>query len=169
MATSLMAIEGARRAVEGLPVDLAVLQGLRETARRVMTHHSTRIEGNRLTQAQLDEALAGARFPGRERDEREVRNYYRALEAAEALAAEERPLRETNVRRLHALGFAGRKRPTAYRDGQNVIRDGANGRMVCLPPEAKGVPDLIRELVAPAFRMRSSTCSYIRRPTPRPW
>lgn len=148
MAKSLMAIEAVRVAFTGIRVGPALVQGLRETARRVTTHHSTRIEGNRLTQAQVDEALAGARFPGRERDEREVRNYYRALEAAEGLAAEDRPLRETDVRRLHALGFAGRKRPTAYRDGQNVIRDGANGRMVYLPPEAKDVLELMQELVA---------------------
>lgn len=109
MATSLMAIEGARRAVEGLPVDLAVLQGLRETARRVTTHHSTRIEGNRLSLAEVDAALAGQRFPGRERDEVEVRHYYRAIEEVDTLAAEDRPLRETDVRRLHALAFAGRR------------------------------------------------------------
>ena len=127
MATSLMAIEGARRAVEGLPVDLAVLQGLRETARRVTTHHSTRIEGNRLTLAEVDAALAGHRFPGRERDEVEVRNYYRAIEEVEALAVEDRPLREADVRRLHALAFAGRRTPSPYRDGQNMIREGARG------------------------------------------
>lgn len=148
MAKSLMTIEGARRVVEGLPVDLALLAGLRETARRVTTHHSTRIEGNRLTLAEVDAVLVGQRFPGRERDEAEVRNYYRAIEAVETLAADDRPLREADIRRMHALAFAGRRTPTPYRDGQNMIREGGTGRLVYLPPEATDVPMLMRALVA---------------------
>jgi Fic family protein len=42
-------------------------------ARLMATHYSTQIEGNRLSQGQVQEALAGARFPGRERDEKEGR------------------------------------------------------------------------------------------------
>lgn len=34
-----------------------------------------------------------------------------------------------------------------YRDGQNVIRDGATGKIVYLPPEAKDVQDLMHDLV----------------------
>jgi len=37
-------------------------------------------------------------------------------------------------------------RPTPYRDGQNVIQDGA-GRIVYLPPEAKDVPAMMKGLV----------------------
>jgi hypothetical protein len=70
-----MAIEGDRQAIMELPVNVEVLAGLRDTARLAATHYSTQIEGNRLTQAQVAEALAGAHFPGRERDEAEVRNY----------------------------------------------------------------------------------------------
>ena len=75
-----MSIEADRQAVSDLPIDVTVLASLRETARLVSTHYSTQIEGNRLTQAQVKEAVAGARFPGKERDELEVRHHYRALE-----------------------------------------------------------------------------------------
>ena len=38
--------------------------------------------------------------------------------------------------------------PTPYRDGQNVIRDGARGTIIYMPPESKDVPALMRNLVA---------------------
>lgn len=43
--------------------------------------------------------------------------------------------------------MAGRARPSRYRDGQNVIRDGRTGRIVYLPPEASDVPGLMANLV----------------------
>ncbi|WP_405136419.1 hypothetical protein [Nocardia sp. NBC_01388] len=104
-AISLMAIEADRQAIMELPINVDVLAGLRETARLAATHYSTQIEGNRLTQAQVAEALAGAHFPGRERDEAEVRNYYRALEHIEFLAVEGGSINELELRRV--LGFVG--------------------------------------------------------------
>jgi hypothetical protein len=66
----LMDIEASRQAVDGLPITVPVLTSLRESARLI----STQIEGNRLTQEQVDEVLHGGTFPNRERDEREVKN-----------------------------------------------------------------------------------------------
>ena len=146
MATSLMAIEADRQTILELPVNVEVLAGLRETARLVATHYSTQIEGNRLTQAQVAEVLAGGHFPGRERDEDEVRNYYLALERIEALAAEPGPIGEAELRRIHGLGYAGKAAGTTYREGRNVIRDAATGRIVYMPPEAGDVPGLMAEL-----------------------
>jgi Fic family protein len=101
-----------------------------------------------LTAAEVERVIAGqGGFPGRERDEREVRNYYRAVEKVEAVAALKRPLRESDIRILHGLVMYGAAKTTAYRDGQNVIREGGSGRIVYLPPEAHDVPVLMRELV----------------------
>lgn len=146
--TALMEIEASRQAVVELPLDVGVLSGLRHTAKLLSTHFSTQIEGNRLTPAQVEEALAGAHFPARERDEKEVRNYYRAFEEVEALVARPGPIREDDLRRLHALVLTGRSRATPYRDGQNVIRDSGSGAIVYMPPEAKDVPALMEALVA---------------------
>ena len=121
-----------------LPIDVTVLASLRETARLVSTHYSTKIEGNRLTQAQVREVVAGARFPGKERDELEVRHHYRALEEMERLAAEGKPLTEMQLRRLHGLVMTGQSKPTPYRDGQNVIRNSLSREIVYkLPPGAR--------------------------------
>lgn len=145
---ALMEIEACRQAVVELPIDLGVLASLRETARLMATHYSTQIEGNRLTQAQVAEALAGSHFPGRERDEAEVRHYYTALGEVESLAAKSGPIEEADLQRVHGLVMEGRPTPSPYREGQNVIRDSRSGTVIYLPPEAKDVGALMAELFA---------------------
>jgi Fic family protein len=76
--------------------------------------------------------------------------YYRALDELETLA--KRPkfkLTEATVKTLHALVMGGRrgKKPTPYRDGQNVIRDSRSGGIVYMPPEARDVPNFMTDLV----------------------
>ena len=146
----LMDIEAARQAVQLTVLPPQVAEALRQQARLRSTHYTTRIEGNRLTLAEAEQAvMAERRFPGRERDVHEVQNYYRALQQIEAWADQQAPLTELLIRRLHALIFSGpRARPTPYRDGQNVIHDAASGAIVYMPPEASDVPDLMKELVA---------------------
>jgi Fic family protein len=75
MARSLMEIEAARTVVEQVPLPPAVHSEMRNRARLRSTHHSTRIEGNRLTLAEAEQVLAGRklRLHGRERDIGEVR------------------------------------------------------------------------------------------------
>jgi Fic family protein len=144
---ALMGVEASRQAVESLPIDVPMLAALRETARLLATHYSTQIEGNRLTAAQVEVVVGGgAHPPGRERDAAEVRHYYRALQEAEWSATRRGAITEQQIQSLHGLVMEGRKRTTPYRDGQNVIRDAATGSIVYLPPEAKDVPGLMRDL-----------------------
>lgn len=152
VANCLMRIEAAKQAVSDLPITPSVLASLRESARLYSTHYSTMIEGNRLSQVQVAEVIEDKRhFPGRERDEKEVMGYYVALEKLERLAEKDRVVTENQIQTLHALVMAeGRKKikPTSYRDGQNVIRDSRSGGIVYMPPMAKDVPSLMRDLVA---------------------
>jgi Fic family protein len=152
IANALMRIEAAKVAVGHLPITTSALASLRETARLYSTHYSTAIEGNRLTQEQVSKVVEREEhFPGRERDEGEVLGYYAALERVEQLAAGKNPVTEQQIMLLHALvmaGGAGRVKPSSFRDGQNVIRDGRNRRIVYMPPEAKDVPILMNQLVA---------------------
>src|SRR3984957_18265244 len=128
VASCLMRIEAAKQAVQDLPITPSVLASLRETARLYSTHYSTMIEGNRLTQEQVSKVVEKQQhFPGRERDEREVLGYYFALEKIEQLATDNHAITEQQIKLLHALVMAGgthRVKPTLFRDGQNVIRDG---------------------------------------------
>jgi len=162
IARGLMAIEAARAVVDETPLPLAAEAELRRRARLRSTHYSTRIEGNRLTLAEAEEAISGREIQGPERDVAEVRNYWTALLRVEEWAAEKKPLSEELIRRLHALvtkgsgsssgteskaGARPKPKPTPYRDGQNVIRDSATGAIVYLPPEAKDVPTLMTAMV----------------------
>jgi Fic family protein len=147
-----MRIEAAKQAVQGLPITPSVLASLRQTARLFTTHYSTMIEGNRLTQEQVSKVIEDKQhFPGRERDEKEVLGYYAALEKLEQLTAAGAPVTEMQIQSLHALVMAGgrkRVKATPYRQGQNVIRDSQTRCIVYMPPEAKDVPLLMKELVA---------------------
>ncbi|MEE4378422.1 MAG: Fic family protein [Candidatus Competibacteraceae bacterium] len=144
----LMDIEGSRQTVADLPITLQVLASLRDSARLVSTHYSTQIEGNRLTQAQVADVLQGGSFPSRERDEREVRNYYQALDHLDRLIKDASSrIVETDVQRLHGLVMDGKQQPTPHRDGQNVIRDSGTGAIVYMPPEAADVANLMGELI----------------------
>lgn len=151
IANDLMRIEAVKQSIQTLPITPRVLANLRETARLFSTHYSTMIEGNRLTQQQVAQVIVeDQHFPGRERDQDEVRGYYAALDEVERLAKAGGPVTEAAVQRLHALVMgAGRKRvkPTPYRDGQNVIRDSRSKAMVYMPPEAKDVPALMTQFV----------------------
>jgi Fic family protein len=121
---------------------------MRLRARVRSTHFSTRIEGNRLTLVEAEQViLEGKAFPGRERDTLEVKHYFQALEQVEAWVADGMLITEERIHKLHAIIYSGKRaRATPYRDGQNVIRDSAGG-IVYLPPEAKDVPLLMKELV----------------------
>ncbi len=151
IARALMRIEAVKQAILSLPITPQVLAHLRETARLFSTHYSTQIEGNRLTKEQVAQVIdAGQHFPGRERDEAEVKGYYAALDELERLAKRAGHITEAHVQTLHALVMAGGKtrvKPTPYRDGQNVIRDSRSGGLVYMPPTAKDVPALMRSLV----------------------
>jgi len=145
---ALMDIEASRQVVSALPVTFTVLQSLRESARLFSTHYSTQIEGNRLTLQQVESVIRGGTFPNRERDEKEVKHYYLALDYVDVLLDEpsECAIQEQWVQTIHGLVMDGRQRPSAYRDGQNVIRDSATGRIVYMPPEAKDVAGLMQEM-----------------------
>ncbi len=145
----LMEIEASRQAVSALPITLNVLSSLRESARLTATHYSTQIEGNLLTQEQVGEVIQGGTFPNRERDEREVRNYYLALDYLDRLVKESDPfISEIQIKTIHGLVMGGKEIPTPYREGQNVIRDGSSGGIVYMPPEAEDVLALMQDLIS---------------------
>jgi Fic family protein len=109
------------------------------------------IEGNRLDPDQVEEVVKHhGHFPGRERDEHEVKGYYAALTQVEKWATQGVRITEKMIQTLHGLVVAnGREnaKPTAYRDGQNVIRDGRTKAIVYMPPESKDVKKMMTGMV----------------------
>jgi Fic family protein len=161
----LLRIEAAKQQILYLPLTPMVLNSLRETARLYTTHYSTMIEGNRLDPGQVEVVLKHeGHFPGRERDEHEVKGYYVALTQMEKWAARGVTITEKMIQTLHALVMAkGKKnaKPTVYRDGQNVIRDGLTKSIVYMPPEAKDVKGLMMGMVDWINKNRELPCPII--------
>lgn len=151
IANALMRIASVKESVLNLPLTATVLSSLRETARLDTTHYSTMIEGNRLEVDQIDEVLKhNGHFPGRERDESEVKGYYEALAQVEKWGSASMPITLKLIQTIHALVMSNgnpKSRTSDFRDGQNVIRDARDGKIVYLPPEAKDVPTLMTQMV----------------------
>src|SRR3984885_2044996 len=100
----LIRIEAAKQKILHLPLTPIVLSSLRETARLFTTHYSTMIEGNKLGPDQIEEVLKhGGHFPGRERDELEIKGYYAALDQVEKWASAKDKITEKTIQTLHAL------------------------------------------------------------------
>jgi len=151
IANDLLRIEAAKARVSLMPLTPQVLSSLRESMRLQTTHYSTMIEGNQLSQAQIDQIIKHKKkIVGRKREEYEVKGYYCALHHVEKWSLRNKPVTEKLIQNLHALVMAGgtsRVKPTSYRDGQNVIRNSADKMIVYMPPEAHDVPALMGELV----------------------
>lgn len=151
LAKTLMQLEAVKQGIDSLPITPRVLQSLRKSARLQSTHYSTMIEGNRLTEEQVEKTIQTQKpLPGRDRDQKEVLGYYVALEQIEQWIAQKIKITEAHIKLLHALVMSGGKKrvpPTQYRTGQNVIRDGGTGNIVYLPPEAQDVPQFMKDFV----------------------
>jgi len=101
-----------------------------------------------MTQEEVSEVIMGqAKFPGRKREETEVRNHYVALTKVEIISQTARVLTEKHIQTLHSIVEAGKRRVSKYRDGQNVIRDSITRDIAYMPPESKDVPVLMRDMV----------------------
>ncbi len=148
VANHLLQIERHKEAITILPITGKVIASLRETARLMTTHYSTQIEGNSLTKEEVRQVVEGkSGFPGRERDEKEVRNYFAALEYVEDQLRHNASITEKLIQSIHGMVYKGNKKPSPYRDGQNVIKDGSTGSIVYMPPEALDVPLMMKALV----------------------
>jgi Fic family protein len=146
----LLRIERLKTELSSLEITPALLENLRRSARLDSTHYSTAIEGNLLSQAQVEQVVErNQTIRGRERDVREVKGYYAALEEVQRLAQSRAALTEKDIQTIHALvmGSGRMRKPTPYRDGQNVIRDSRTNEIVYLPPEASAVRGLMAEYV----------------------
>lgn len=151
IANALIRIEQIKERIKGLPITPSVLASLRESAKLYSTHYSTFIEGNRLSEKDVEQVIKNEKyFAGRERDENEVKGYYVAIAKVERLATTPTPINESQIKKIHALVTSNGStmvKATLYRDAQNVIKDSLTRRIVYMPPEAKDVPVLMKSMV----------------------
>lgn len=151
IARALMRLEALKSEINRLPINTHVLASLRESAQLSSIHYSTMIEGNKLTEQEVELTIKQhKKIRGRERDQWEVLGYYQALDEVGKLAQQNAVLAESHIKKIHGLIMGGGSKkttPTPYRTVQNVIKDSSTRSIVYLPPEAKDVPPLMKELV----------------------
>lgn len=151
MVRDLMAVGGARSLIDQVPLPPAAEVLLVSLARLNSTRHSTEIEGNTLSKAEIRRAVASGSREGSEQ-EREVRNYWRALEWLEEQADRNAVITEDFIQSLHAIidtSAAGRKpKQSDWRQVTIAVSDSGTGRPVFVAPAWEDVPALMKDLAA---------------------
>lgn len=147
--TKLLAdLEERRWLFEHLPLDPTHAAWLRQRAWVRTIHGTTRIEGNTLSDVQVEALLrgeGGARISDREA--REIIGTREALTLVDRLAPEDVPLAEAVIRELNRLVLWNQSpllTPGEYRRGESRVIDAAGSPVFRAPPSGD-VPELMRE------------------------
>jgi len=128
---------------------------VREMGRRALileAHHTTHIEGTRLTLDQAEQLLAGKPVPEADPDDVwELLNYKKAFEFVSDYLEDGGPISEGLVREIHKRLVEGVRggaaAPGEYRKIQNYVVNSSTGETVYTPPPAHDVPIMMAELV----------------------
>ncbi len=152
IAAALTRIERARGFLEAAKLSDDWIRHMGARALVLEAHHTTHIEGTRLTLAQSTRLLAGEAVPEADPDDvRELLNYRGAFEFVSGYLGHGGPITEGLVREIHKRLVEGVRggsaAPGEYRRVQNLVVNSATGATVYTPPPAHDVPELMRELV----------------------
>jgi Fic family protein len=152
-AGALTRIERARGFLDAAKLSEEWLVSMRLRAFLLEAHHTTHIEGTRLTLEQSERLLAGGDVPDADPDDaRELLNYRGAFELVSTWLTGGGPITEGLIREIHERLVAGVRggaaAPGEYRRVQNYVVNAATGETVYTPPPAHDVPILMQELVA---------------------
>jgi Fic family protein len=144
------ALEERRRLFGHLPIDPTHADWLRRRAWVRTIHGTTRIEGNTLSDIEVDELLSGSTGRNLPRQEAlEILGTRQALALVDDLAPRVAiPLDEGLIREIHRRVLDGQSpllAPGEYRRGENRV-GGAGGEIVFTTPPSGDVPELMRAL-----------------------
>jgi len=150
--TGLTQIERARGFLEAATLSD---DWVREMGRRALVleaHHTTHIEGTRLTLDQAERLWAGDSVPEADPDDaRELLNYRKAFDFVSEYLASGDPITEGLIREIHKRLVesvrGGSAAPGQYRKIQNYVVSSATGETIYTPPPAHDVPIMMAELV----------------------
>ena len=148
----LTRIERARGFLEAARLSEDWIRQMGAGALILEAHHTTHIEGTRLSLDESERLLAGESVPGADpEDVRELLNYREAFEFVSAWLGSGGPITEGLVREIHKRLVdgvrSGAAAPGEYRRLQNYVVNSATGAVIYTPPPAHDVPILMRELV----------------------
>ena len=149
---ALTDIERARGFLAAAALSDEWIDSMRSRAFLLEAHHTTHIEGTRLTLEQAADLLAGHPVPGSDKDDaRELLNYRDAFEYVSACLEQDGPITERLILEIHRRLVAGVRgdsaAPGEYRLVQNYVVNAATGQTIYTPPPPGDVPELMRQLV----------------------
>ena len=152
-AAALTEIERARGFLEAASLSDDWVESMRSRAFLLEAHHTTHIEGTRLTVNEAADVLAGRAVPGADPDDiRELLNYRVAFEYVSSYLDHGGPITEGLILELHRRLVEGVRggaaAPGQYRLVQNYVVNSATGETIYTPPPPDEAPSLMHQLVA---------------------
>lgn len=152
MTAAITRIERARGFLEAARLSDDWLRDMGNQALVKEAHHTTHIEGTRLTLDQAERIWNGEAVPEADPDDtRELLNYRSAFEfVSECLSAGD-PVTEGLIREIHRRLVEGVRggsaAPGEYRRIQNYVVNSATKKVIYTPPTAIEIPIMMSELV----------------------
>jgi Fic family protein len=148
----LTRIERARGFLEAARLSENWVRQMGNRALILEAHHTTHIEGTRLTLDQAERLWEGDSVPEADPDDaRELLNYRKAFDFVSEYLKSGDPITEALIREIHKRlveGVRGRAAaPGEYRKSQNYVVNSVTGKTIYTPPPAHDVPIMIAELV----------------------
>jgi len=149
---ALTEIERARGFLEAATLSEEWIRAMGQRALLLEAHHTSHIEGTRLTIEQAEKAWVGQAVPEADPDDlRELLNYRKAFDFVSEYLDSGAPITEGLIREIHkhlVEGVrGGRAAPGQYRRVQNYVVNSSTGETIYIPPSANDVPILMAELV----------------------
>jgi Fic family protein len=148
----LTRIERARGFLEAATLSEVWVREMGHRALILEAHHTTHIEGTRLTLEQAEQLLDGKPVPEADPDDvRELLNYRKAFDFVSEYLESGGPITEGLIREIHKRLVEGVRggaaTPGRYRKIQNYVVNSVTGERIYTPPPAHDVPIMMGELV----------------------
>lgn len=148
----LTRIERARGFLEAAALSEAWVREMGRRALILEAHHTTHIEGTRLTLEQAERLPEGESAPDVDPDDaRELLNYRKAFDFVSEYLESGGPITEGLIREIHKRLVEGVRggaaAPGEYRKIQNYVVNSLTGETIYTPPPAHDVPIMMAELV----------------------
>lgn len=148
----LTLIERARGFLEAATLSDAWVREMSRRALILEAHHTTHIEGTRLTLEQAEQLLDGNSVPDTDPDDvRELLNYRKAFEFVSEYLEDGGPITEGLIREIHKRLVEGVRggaaAPGEYRKIQNYVVNALTGQTIYTPPPAYDVPIMMADMV----------------------
>ena len=152
MTSAITRIERARGFLEAAHLSDDWVRDMGKQALIKEAHHTTHIEGTRLTLNQAKRLWDGETVPEADPDDkRELLNYRSAFEFVSDCLNRGEPITEGLIREIHKKLVegvrGGNADPGKYRRIQNYVANESTGEVIYTPPSAAEIPSMMSELV----------------------